>query len=375
MIIKNNPIQIPTPQYQSQRQTNFSQPIAFKSLSRIVGGNTLKPIDSFFYRDVGALNRTKQILQKFFPNGGVVLGGACSDGEELLSLVSLIENPDKYRFLGFDVSKDPIELAKNGVYTIFTGFPDSFLIKSDRSLSEPYTELKRLFLNVFQPTTKPDFVINNSPNYTNKSNLLGFQEEFFKVRDEFKDKIQFSQGDIKDIDQFNTNDEPVCAVLCRNVFYHVLDNHITPVIRGETVLIPQNINRQIIANNRINKVYEKLDPNGAFILGDHPKEHFILADEFTDPQNIMKLRDLPAYQANQSIFRKFLTTLEPIFEKFQCGKELRRVGEIKICRKSPIQIALEKDGRFKPLEYSNVVLDVDWFTEKQQFATVWQKVK
>lgn len=375
MITKNNPIQRPPHQY--QRQTNFPQHIAFKSLSRVVDGDLLKPIDSLFYRDAGALSRTKQILQKFFPDGGVVIGGACSNGEELLSLVSLVENPDKYRFWGVDVSKDPIELAKKGVYTIFTGFPDSFLIESNRSLSKPYTELKRLFLNVFQSTMKPDFVINNSPNYTNLCKSPSFQENFFKVRDEFKDKIQFSQGDIKDIDQFNTNDEPVCAVLFRNAFYHVLDNYITHLIRGETIPIPipKDINRQAITDNIIEKVHKKVAKNGVLVMGEHPKEHFILADKFTNQQNIMKLRDLPAYQANQPAFRKFLTTLEPIFEKFQCGKEFKRVGEIKICRKSPIQIALERDGRFEPLEYSNVALDVDWFTEKQQFATVWQKVK
>ena len=144
----------------------------FSSLARRDSKNNI-PLHSGFYRDFPTLIAAAGIINKTFPEGTMILDGACSSGEEVISLYSLLQNSHRYKLVGFDKSDDALKLAGKNIYSVLENYGDDFLIKNqDDSL---LVNLQKLFARVMETAPEPDFELNEKTVYlklTVKSNIL-----------------------------------------------------------------------------------------------------------------------------------------------------------------------------------------------------------
>ena len=92
--------------------------------------------DSWFYRDTATLKNAVENLKNDFPKGAEVLDFACSSGEEMISLKTLLEDA-KYNIIGYDTSAEALKLGKKGVYTLFSQWYDSYLLPEITPVSYP----------------------------------------------------------------------------------------------------------------------------------------------------------------------------------------------------------------------------------------------
>lgn len=326
----------------------------FTSLLR-VGDNGL-PIDSSFYRDIKTLKAVKDALLSFFPKGSLTIDAGCSNAEEYWSLKTLLGINKNHKIIGLDINPDAINLAKKKVYSVFTHYGDSFLIEPKDKISPEEADLQDLFNQYFVPTRKPKHEINNSMQYIMKKAVnLNFKEKFFKLRKELGDELNICVGDINDIVNINSEGQKLSAVLFRNAIYHSLDNDVYEHLRKQTNANWKSVDRQSVCSDFADKIHYALDENGVFAIGDHVKDHFFIADDFTPSGNTTDFLDF-----NPS---------NEIIEKFKLNT--KRIETTKICKESPLKIALERDGRFNPIAYS----DVEFIDRVYQMPTVWQKVK
>lgn len=361
-----------------QKSPKPSQAVKFQGTRRCVPGQSWKKLNSYFYRSYGTLEDLKNNVTQFLPKNSLVVSAGCSTGEEIASFRSLFDNPDDYSYMGIDVQKDVIDIAKKEIYTLFPDWFDSFLLMSDKDLSqsEILLKFKKCFFKMFEPTEKPPYEINNDPDFLAKRELGMTYEEFFKIKDEYKNKLQFLQRDVRDINKIDTGDKKIGAVLLRNTFYHPLENHIDELLNSKNIAVSPNINRQAVVDEIIDPIYEVLLPKGSFALGNETKDHFIPADSFTPSWNIMYVADLPNYRLYlQDLQKKAALPEKKLFDIQSEIEKIKALGEIKLCKKSPIEIALQKDGRFIPSNNVKVELNTPFANIRKNTSTVWQKAK
>lgn len=311
--------------------------IPFTSLKRRGTDGKNDFCDTYFYRDLYTMLNACRILNETFPNGADIMDFACSNGEEAISIHSLINDKDKinYNIYGYDKNPKAVELAKNGVYSVFnieTG--DDFLLDKKQKNSV-YEDVTRCFYEIMEETKKPDYEINDKKYIDFLNEVPDFKIKYFKIKDEYKNSFNFESADINDIK--NLKPEKAGAIFFRNAVYILTNNY--SLDEFQVGLTDTSANKEAIINDLVDKVYDKLLPGGIFVLGSSEKEHIFLADDYTPIENTMFVDGYMTY----------------------------------VCKKSPLEAALEKDGRFKPVLKSKVWSTLD--DKEIMVPTIWQKVK
>lgn len=298
--------------------------------------------DTSFYRDMQTLANSAYMLEKTFPNGTDIIDFACSNGEEAISLYSLLNHKsNKYKIYCYDTSDKAVELGRKGVYTVYSPksfdymlLPDYKFPNATQKQKAYLNDLRSCFNSIMEETNKPSYEINDISYISQLEKLPDYKIRYYKLKDEHKNNIKIDKGNINNIDKLLPN-KKVGAVLFRNAMYIETGNLSANEFSFSEDL---NINKKEIIERIVDKVYDKLLPGGLFILGDVEKDHVYIAD------NHVKEKD-------------------KIFIRGYCTS---------IYKNSPLWEALSKDGRFEPVLYKKV--DSPVILEKgEKVPTIWRK--
>lgn len=316
-----------------QVRANFLMPFESLKMRGINGKNDF--CDTSFYRDLYTLVNAGEILRETFPEGTDIIDLACSNGEEAISIYSLINDKEKiyYNIYGYDKNPKVIDLANKGVHTVYhPASHDNFLLRTHQK-NEVYKDVARCFHEIMEETGKPNYEIND-PSFMNfLKEHPDFDIKYFKVKDEYKNNFKFDVGDVNDLADLGP--EKVGAVFLRNAIYILTNNYALDEL--EIGSEETTINKEAVINSLVDKVYDKLLPGGIFVVGSNEKDHIYLADDFTPSCNTRFIDEYAAY----------------------------------IYKKSPLVSALEKNGRFEPVLYSQCNSSLG----EIKVPTIWRKVK
>ena len=317
--------------------------ISFTSYKR-VNPKTNLSVSTSFYHDYPALQKAVDIIEKDFPNGTDILIYAGSNGEEAISVDSMLNHPERYHISSIDPFKEAIDFAKRSCFGIHKLDDDSFIIDTIQKDTTPeQLRLKARFYNSFEEIQKPEKALNN----VNSGSLYDISfpglemQKYFKLKPEVKNRIQFIQGDIRNINSFPVKSQngKAGAVFFRNAIYHLTQNDLTGVFKyGDKPNI--NINKYAVIKNLIDNVYNKLDIGGIFVMGHHTQEHFFIADKYTPPEQSVLIDKQ----------RGIRLTTAPL----------------------PIKALLE-NGKFEPV-FEEAITDLSGL-KKINLPTIWKKIK
>lgn len=291
--------------------------------------------DTYFYRDLYTLLNAGRILNETFPEGTDIMDFACSNGEEAISIHSLINDKNKgnYRLYCYDKSPKAIDLAKKGVHTVYRpGSGDGFILNKYQK-DEVYDDVMRCFNEIMEETKRPNYDINDPDFLYFIMRHPDFKIKYYKVRDEYKDNFKYERGNIFNIDKLGP--KKAGAIFFRNAMYIPTNNYGIDEFDG--LISEKSVNKRKVINSIVDKVYDKLLPGGIFVVGESEKEHIYLADKHAKEEEKIYIEDYDCY-----IYKDML-----------------------------LENALLKDGRFKPVVYSRCY---SAFGEIK-VPTVWQKVK
>lgn len=313
---------------------------------------TKAPIDSWFFRDFDTLKNAAGEIKHTFPNGTEILDFASSNGEEVISLKALLPE-NQYKITGYDTSEHAIKLARKGFYTVFSNWYDSFLLPGEKAVGEEI-KMKEAFHTIMQetfPTDAADRFINNKVSFLNVRNYIrNFREKFFRINDKFADDIDIRRGDILKLDKFRTKETG--AIFFRNALYHIAGNDISERLSPSNTFSIEPVNKLNIINELVDKIYNKLEKGGIFVIGDHIKDHLFVADNTINPNDTICFKDTPFYDPERP--------------------HHRQNSDLKLHKKSPLTAALEKGNRFVPIGFSFTKLEVDGI--KIKVPTIWKKI-
>ncbi len=311
--------------------------INFKSYN-MIDNDTHNSLSTNFYHDSEVLEKSVEIIEKEFPNGTNILVYAGSNGEEALSVNTLLNNRQKYKIYSIDNSKKAIDVAHTGIYAIHPLAEDSFLLKSNNENNKQM--LSEIFHKNFIEISKPVSPINNVYDdiYTIKfDNIELYPQRYFIPKKTCKENISFIKGDIKEIEQFNQHHK-AGAIFFRNAIYQLTNNDLNGVFKFGDEPNLETDKRKVISE-LIEKIYKKLETNGIFVLGNHLQEHLYIADK------TIPLEDTVLVDKTRNI--RFMT-------------------------KHPIIEALNKNDKFKPL-FKFIIPGLG--NNAVQIPLVWQKIK
>lgn len=309
--------------------------VPFKSLKLKASERENDFCDTSFYRDFYTLIKAGEILKNTFPDGADIMDFACSNGEEAISIHSLINNRNNrnYKLYCYDKNAKAIELAKKGIHTVYRpGSGDGFILNKYQN-SEVYDDVVKSFNKIMEECARPNYDINDPDFIRFIMAHPDFKMKYYKVRDEYKDNFNFEAGNIFKIDKLEP--KKAGAVFFRNAMYIPTQNY--ALDEFDSLLREKSVNKKKVINYIVDKVYDKLLPGGIFVIGENEKDHIYLADKHTSE--------------NEKLY----------IEDYACS----------IYKKSPLYEALEKDGRFKPVVYSRCYSALG----KIEVPTVWQKVR
>lgn len=311
--------------------------INFKSYN-MIDNNTGNSISTNFYHDSEVLQKAVKIIEKEFPKGTNILVYAGSNGEEALSINTLFDKRFKYNIYSIDKSSKAIDFARKGIYAIHPLADDGFLVNHNSENNKQF--LSKIFHTNFIETDKPSFPVNNvsDPIYTIRfDNIDLYPQRYFIPKESFKENVSFIKEDIKDIEAFN-NHQKAGAIFFRNAIYQLTDNNLSGVFEhGDRPNLETN--KRKIIQELIDKIYNKLEMNGIFILGNHLQEHLYIADRTIPLEDTVLVDD---------------------------------ARNIRFMKTHPVIEALKKNGRFKPL-FEFLIPGLGNNTLK--LPLIWQKIK
>ena len=203
--------------------------INFKSYN-MIDNNTGNSISTNFYHDSEVLQKAVKIIEKEFPKGTNILVYAGSNGEEALSVNTLLGKRFKYNIYSIDKSSKAIDFAHKGIYAIHPLADDGFLLNLNAEENKQF--LCRIFHKNFLET-KPSFPINNlsDPIYTMRfDNIDLYPQRYFIPKESFMKNVSFIKEDIKHIEAFN-NHQKAGAIFFRNAIYQLTDNNLSGVFK------------------------------------------------------------------------------------------------------------------------------------------------
>lgn len=286
--------------------------------------------DTSFYRDADTLRQSVDVIKENFPEGTDIMDFACSNGEETISIYSLLGHNPQYKIHGFDRCPKAIDLANAGIYSVMTkGICDSFL--TGENCNDENYDLKNKFYKIMDVVENPDFKNDESLKLVRLMNSFPeIKLKFFKLKDEHKKELSYNLGDINDIK--NLGPQKVGAIYFRNAFYIPTKNY--DLNEFDISEIYDKTDKKQVINDIVDKIYDKLLPGGILVLGNLLKDHvYIAGDDVPEDEKLF----LPSYFCH-------------------------------IYKESPLHAALSKDNRFIPI----------YFTEGEKSCmsvpTIWQKV-
>ncbi len=245
-------------------------------------------VSTSFYHDFPALQKAVDIIEKNFPNGTDILIYAGSNGEEAISVDSMLKYPEKYNISSIDPFKEAIDYANRAYYGVHALDDDGFLINTmGKTLTPEQLWLRSNFYKNVEKIPKPKQNLNNMQDEIFNINFPGLEiQSYYKLKPEVKQRIKFVRGDIRNINSFpvQTENGKVGAVFFRNALYHLTKNDLTGILKyGDKPNM--NINKTEILKNLAKDINNKLDIGGIFVMGNHTQEHFYIADKYTPIEN------------------------------------------------------------------------------------------
>lgn len=307
-----------------------SRQVSFGSLTR-VGANGF-PLDTTFFRELDVSKFVAKYLLDKYPNGTTILKLAASNSEGAITLRMLLDSL-KYRIVALDTDPDAIRLARNGIHTTFRNAEEGFLYRSNSELNEDQKTLKNKFFEYFSETERPKEPINNSWVYRQlcADPRVRVEEKFFKLNDSAKDIVEIrdsDEGDILKISQFEPETD-VRAIFSRNGFYHLSHNNILNLEKG---LRPsRNVDLDVL-NKAAEELYLRSGDDGLVSVGKYIGEHVYEAPEYLSDSKAIKLTDTSFYDKSK----------------------MSQFSKMKFYKKSPLQTAMERDGKFEPIYWGAV---------------------
>lgn len=316
--------------------------INFSSYNKL-DKNTGLPTSTAFYLDYPVLEESAQIINKTFPKGTNIMVYAGSNGEEALSLNTLLKNKSYYQIYSIDPCSEAMNYAKRGIYAVHPLMTDGFLINDIKD--EKQEQLTQKFYKHFTEIPKPkkqiDNVCDDIYNLTFDSIEL-FPQKYFIPNCSINSNMHFVKDDIKNIKnvELNFHEGKVGAIFFRNAFYHVIKNDLTGIVEyGDTPDLRSN-KRQILDDLINDKIYNKLEVGGILVLGNHLQEHLFIAD-----------KSIPIEET---------ILFDPIRNLRYSSKHL-------------LFEALNKQGKFKPI-YNGIVSGLNK-ENNCKLPLIWQKIK
>jgi len=316
--------------------------------------------DSWFNRDGKILQQASNEIKTNFPNGADVLIYGCSTGEENISFKTYLPE-NKYRVIGYDTSGDAVRIGKRGVYSVFSGWYDSYLLPfvTKREIKGKYPDEYENLLQFREkfhdmmytvPVCKEYRDINNKTDYMKlKYSNPSFVEKYYCLRSNYKNQVDLRIGNFMNVGQVR-NERPVGGISFRNALYHLCANNVNEVLDYNA---PVGIfrNKNLLMESLVNGVYKTLDAGGVFVIGNHLKEHLFLADETTPKEKVVNFCDTPFYVESN--------------EKHRAHKFMKCIKD------SPLVEALLKDGKFESIGFS----DVTTYHCKVNVPVIFRKVR
>ena len=316
--------------------------ISFSSYNKLNPQNNLST-STAFYLDYPVLEKAANIINKTFPQGTNILIYAGSNGEEALSLNTLLKHKSKYQIYSIDPCEDAINYALNGIYAIHPQMSDSFLTNEKKDTKQ--AQLSKKFHKYFTEIKKPKTPIDNvtdSIYCLSFDNTELFPQKYFVPNASISKNISYIKDDINKIQDFklDSKNKKVGAIFFRNAFYHIVKNDLTGIHQyGDTPEL--NLNKREILNDLINnKIYNKLDIGGILVLGNHLQEHLFIADKS------VPIRDTILFDKSRNL---------------------------RYMKKHPLMEALNKTGNFKPV-YDGVIPGLD-SENTYKLPLIWQKIR
>lgn len=279
-------------------------------------------VSTSFYHDTPTLQKAVSLIEENFPNGTDILVYAGSNGEEAISVDSMLKSPEKYNISSIDPFKEAIDYANRGYYSVHLMDNDGFLINPTlKDVTREQKKLRKNFYNNLEEIQKPKIDLNNMQDSIFKIQWPGIEtEKFFCLRSQPRKRINFVQGDIKDIKTFPTKTQngKVGAVFFRNALYHITKNDLTGILKyGDAP--DMDINKAKILKDLVKNINDKLEIGGIFVLGNHTQEHFYIADKYTSQKNSVVLdakRNIKLMTYPPHIKALFdIGTFEPVFKE------------------------------------------------------------
>ena len=295
-------------------------------------------LDTFFYRDLSTLKSFVVNMSKKFPNGAIIMDFACSNGEEAISIYSLLNNREKYKIFGYDISDIALEYAKRNNYFIPADcYPDAFLLKNESADEEKFNFIKQRFYEVMEEVKHPKVELRDRICEALGGVKSKLAAKCFKIKDKDFDNFSFAKGNILNIQNI-LPEQKAGAVFFRNALYHITNNHPFDFYVGESMFQKTyETNKSKVLEDFASKIWEKLDTGGFLVLGNSSKDHIYQADKYTPSDNLY-----------------FSNNMKDVFYK-----------------NSPLIAALEKDGKFKPI-FKSLCDTVSHC--RFEVYTIWQKV-
>lgn|GEM_PF-3642171 len=236
--------------------------------------------ESYIFRHPETIELCTKHLKKTYPQGCKIINIFSSNGEET-STIAISLGDKKFELLGIDFSKEMIEKAKAGEYTIssepYTYIyeegndtikiipPDKFLLEPDKKLTEAQKLFKKKFFKYFDVTEKK------------------VNEIKVKVKHNAFNNVKFIEENALNIDIININNifsntaQPVGAVVAQNGSYHILKNNKT-IGNGKlelSSLYDCDLNN---FKKLIQGIYNLLDKDGILVFGSLDRDHLTKED-------------------------------------------------------------------------------------------------
>lgn len=256
--------------------------------------------ETSFFRDTKSLEYVMSYLEKNFkdkPNLKIY-NGACSTGEETYTLKMLSDKLNKnVEIIGFDLGKNAIDTAQNGVFPItyddsgffrminVSSYTDSYLAFDNvKGLDGKKLEYRNKFADSFVRSNKPDLEKEKRnrqtvsifetlsqivfPNGIVKLNLPKLHTVLFEPKKEVSKNVKFINANILNLDKFI---EPGTAdvLTFRNALYHL-----TTTEGKKSKKIPKKPEEvRHTLEYLFSRVSNALCQGGVFVLGNHPADH------------------------------------------------------------------------------------------------------
>lgn len=321
------------------RQTSYKP--SFGTLLRITEEGRI--IDTYFARGLNTMKFVANHLNELNrPTTSFHFAG--SIGQEAISDKMLLKNPLS-EVISLDIDKEAIALGRSGIHSLIYNAPDAFIFQTDSSLTATQRQFKNKFNELFVRAQRPNFVLNNKFNMAVNNPLRGYIEHFFRLKDEYAGFIEYKDAQFGDVFEISKNfKNQADALYTRNFIYQPTGNNIKRVIQDGESVNETNIE---VLDKFAQEAYSGIKDNGLLILGSCISEHF--------------------YNAAANISEKIKFKKTSIFRMLDYGEQLNS-EDLEIFAKSPLEAALEKDNKFKPIFFDGVE-----FYPNIKVPTVWQK--